>query len=524
MEASIKNRRKAKILKIVGSVLFVIEFFIVALAIGYIGTNFKAVNQFNYYDKLIENEASVTYDDSVVYGKNDNAYAYKRYFYYDKKLVIYSTEYVLDSYDSSYYYFKNDEGEMKLENMTWLTNFILKCETSINSGLTENVTLYSEPNDIISFGPSTKYHFYDDGDTVKVSLLYQVVEVYKASSHNSKYITFDYYKSFYGNGVDTIEIIESEKVNNSFEAKSYSIIDKLNTEYYSKDIIEGFPFLSIITKVLLHLGVLVIVFFLTALYLALNFLFLATVKRSFSYVSSNNNLRITGVILFIFISGALLYFGARLDEDAVDEIEAERIRKEQEERKQDELAKKNNITVIKKPDNMPKIALVMGFIGALSFSIGIYFLFGPLISGRIILGIYYKFDSSQPTSYLFWGFVLIVVCSKLLKNHIAQRAKYEKAMQTVDEGINQNVCRNCGALLGEDSLFCYACGTKVERIVLEEDVKICKHCGGIVSKDAIFCRSCGKRLDDKNDDSIEEALDEEINLASEDINEDTLDE
>ncbi|MBQ7906677.1 MAG: zinc ribbon domain-containing protein [Clostridia bacterium] len=69
-------------------------------------------------------------------------------------------------------------------------------------------------------------------------------------------------------------------------------------------------------------------------------------------------------------------------------------------------------------------------------------------------------------------------------------------------------CKNCGNLLNEDSIFCAACGTAVEkeekkeieiatcggcgRLIREEN-KFCPHCGYEMKKETL-CKGCGQKL------------------------------
>lgn len=51
-------------------------------------------------------------------------------------------------------------------------------------------------------------------------------------------------------------------------------------------------------------------------------------------------------------------------------------------------------------------------------------------------------------------------------------------------------CRNCGAQLDSDALFCTECGTKVDT-----QGKVCPCCGAGLDDDSLFCSECGTKLD-----------------------------
>ena len=50
------------------------------------------------------------------------------------------------------------------------------------------------------------------------------------------------------------------------------------------------------------------------------------------------------------------------------------------------------------------------------------------------------------------------------------------------------VCRECGAKLPEDAMFCEKCG-KSQQI----NETVCKQCGEIIPEDALFCKCCGAK-------------------------------
>lgn len=61
-------------------------------------------------------------------------------------------------------------------------------------------------------------------------------------------------------------------------------------------------------------------------------------------------------------------------------------------------------------------------------------------------------------------------------------------------------CQNCGASIGQNDIFCRACGAKNE--IIEEQVvdvhkvkeKVCPICKAVVSEDSEYCNTCGEKL------------------------------
>ena len=54
-----------------------------------------------------------------------------------------------------------------------------------------------------------------------------------------------------------------------------------------------------------------------------------------------------------------------------------------------------------------------------------------------------------------------------------------------------DLCKNCGAPLQDEAVFCSQCGMRADGKVA------CKNCGKFVPADAIYCTYCGKRVDGK---------------------------
>lgn len=53
-------------------------------------------------------------------------------------------------------------------------------------------------------------------------------------------------------------------------------------------------------------------------------------------------------------------------------------------------------------------------------------------------------------------------------------------------------CKECGAKLDDDAVFCMNCGVK---ILDTQNKKICPNCGAAIVDDAFFCMKCGTKLD-----------------------------
>lgn len=53
-------------------------------------------------------------------------------------------------------------------------------------------------------------------------------------------------------------------------------------------------------------------------------------------------------------------------------------------------------------------------------------------------------------------------------------------------------CKECGAKLDDDAVFCMNCGVK---ILDTQNKKICPNCGDAIVDDAFYCMKCGTKLD-----------------------------
>lgn len=118
-------------------------------------------------------------------------------------------------------------------------------------------------------------------------------------------------------------------------------------------------------------------------------------------------------------------------------------------------------------------------------------------------------------------------CEDQLKNYYCEigRAYYESADQSkldpimrgrfakVDEAneaiehINNAIkktkgavpCPSCGSLMASDTLFCSACGSRLDGVLDDEVAEIpekfkCSQCGQIMKAGATFCVGCGAKL------------------------------
>ena len=61
-------------------------------------------------------------------------------------------------------------------------------------------------------------------------------------------------------------------------------------------------------------------------------------------------------------------------------------------------------------------------------------------------------------------------------------------------------CKNCGAELNDDCLFCTECGKSIPQGL------VCPHCGASVNEGDIFCSECGKNI---NEVSVEQSEEQE---------------
>ncbi len=80
-------------------------------------------------------------------------------------------------------------------------------------------------------------------------------------------------------------------------------------------------------------------------------------------------------------------------------------------------------------------------------------------------------------------------------------ARYEEELSNV-KGLK--TCKNCGAKMAKEALFCSKCGAKNEpepdpetaAEQIPSSAKVCPVCGAEVTEDMAFCEVCGTKLDE----------------------------
>lgn len=92
------------------------------------------------------------------------------------------------------------------------------------------------------------------------------------------------------------------------------------------------------------------------------------------------------------------------------------------------------------------------------------------------------------------------------------REKQSQYRQTGRMGGMRN-CRNCGAEVSENMLFCPYCGTNCREGYSDQLVranpnglqpsktKYCKHCGRLIDEECVVCPLCGKQVEELRTDS-----------------------
>lgn len=77
---------------------------------------------------------------------------------------------------------------------------------------------------------------------------------------------------------------------------------------------------------------------------------------------------------------------------------------------------------------------------------------------------------------------------------IEDALKEKSAM--VQKQINSRVCPNCGRTAGENAAFCTYCGTKIpeENSIVEKKETVCPACGSKIEDNQNFCTSCGMKI------------------------------
>ena len=83
------------------------------------------------------------------------------------------------------------------------------------------------------------------------------------------------------------------------------------------------------------------------------------------------------------------------------------------------------------------------------------------------------------------------------------------------------ICAHCHSEIADDSMFCTACGARVEGPVAPPAsgsvVRVCPHCGNDIPADAEFCTMCGARLEAGDDAALTTAVGSEPESASDPV-------
>lgn len=51
------------------------------------------------------------------------------------------------------------------------------------------------------------------------------------------------------------------------------------------------------------------------------------------------------------------------------------------------------------------------------------------------------------------------------------------------------ICKNCGAVIADDEIYCQNCGTCTEK------GKYCKYCGAVIDAKSVVCPACGRQVE-----------------------------
>lgn len=80
----------------------------------------------------------------------------------------------------------------------------------------------------------------------------------------------------------------------------------------------------------------------------------------------------------------------------------------------------------------------------------------------------------------------------LTVNEVTEQIELLNKKKLYIEGMR--ICKNCGAILSADSVFCNKCGNKLEKLSEEIRGYYCGNCGYELEEQAVFCPNCGKRV------------------------------
>lgn len=88
------------------------------------------------------------------------------------------------------------------------------------------------------------------------------------------------------------------------------------------------------------------------------------------------------------------------------------------------------------------------------------------------------------------GSVFCSACGVKIEDAVKEKAAMEQKQ------INSRVCPNCGRTAGDNAVFCTYCGTKIpeEDSIVEKEKSVCPACGSKIEDDQNFCTSCGTKI------------------------------
>ena len=87
----------------------------------------------------------------------------------------------------------------------------------------------------------------------------------------------------------------------------------------------------------------------------------------------------------------------------------------------------------------------------------------------------------------------------------AAKEEIDALRKTIAQLKGERTCPACGAPINEETVFCSACGTKIEPVETElpldkppvQPGSVCPACGKEVTPENIFCDGCGAKLQEQ---------------------------
>lgn len=116
--------------------------------------------------------------------------------------------------------------------------------------------------------------------------------------------------------------------------------------------------------------------------------------------------------------------------------------------------------------------------------------------------LYLDEDLVAITSGVVWAFILAALACMLWifrDTILGMIGKFTGVSYVTSAvSVSDNVCPNCGKVLGPNAVFCTGCGTRFtppEPAADDEDKSLfCPNCGAAVTSDSDFCTKCGTKL------------------------------